>query len=132
MIKSVSYVVEIVEQLGWQKFNALGHSMGASIALMYSSAYPERVDSLILIEGLGPMSSPASSTVRNVRKAIDSERKFATKTTSTKLYSSLDDAISARLNTLVSFPGKQTLSHEAARILVSRSYLVTGYSNINI
>jgi pimeloyl-ACP methyl ester carboxylesterase len=125
MIKSVAYVVEVIEQLGWSTFSIVGHSMGAAIALMYTSVYPERIVDMVLIEGLGPMSLPASATVKNLKKAIEAERKSAAKSAPTKLYPSLADAVNARVASVAAFPGNQTLSREAAQSLVSRvAYLV--------
>ncbi|MFT7521917.1 MAG: pimeloyl-ACP methyl ester carboxylesterase [Kiritimatiellia bacterium] len=49
----VADVQAIVQKLGGQ-VDLVGHSMGGSIAALYSSLRPETVRRLVLIEGLGP------------------------------------------------------------------------------
>ena len=48
-----SYCLSIQEALGWEKSHVLGHSMGANIGLLYAGSFPERIDRLALIEGIG-------------------------------------------------------------------------------
>ncbi|MDG0815295.1 alpha/beta fold hydrolase [Bdellovibrio svalbardensis] len=47
---------KIVDELGWKKFNLVGHSMGGRNVLVFASKYPEYVDKLV-IEDIGPESS---------------------------------------------------------------------------
>eukprot|EP01033_Poteriospumella_lacustris_P008418 gene8419-6079_t len=94
--------------------------MGASISLMYSSVFPEKVEKLVLIEGFGPLVEPPEATTRNLRRAIDSDRSMRLKGTKPKLYPNLTSAIDARVNIVKSYPGKQYISREAARALVAR------------
>ena len=42
------------------------------------------------------------------------------KTKSRKLYPTLKDAINTRIANVKTFPGQQTISYEAAKLLVSR------------
>ena len=44
-------VLGVAEQLGLERFDLLGHSMGASIAMLIAGAYPEKVRQLVLIDG---------------------------------------------------------------------------------
>lgn len=55
-LDAVPHVVQVADTLGWEKFSILGHSMGASIAPLVSGTIPERIQTLLLIEGLGPFS----------------------------------------------------------------------------
>jgi pimeloyl-ACP methyl ester carboxylesterase len=48
-------LIALVEQLGVQRIILVGHSIGASTALRFAAAYPERVDKLVLV---GPPSAP--------------------------------------------------------------------------
>ncbi|EPM99030.1 alpha/beta fold family hydrolase, partial [Pseudomonas syringae pv. actinidiae ICMP 19070] len=48
-------VLQVAEQLGWQRFALLGHSLGAIIAVLLASSLPERVTHLALIDGLVPL-----------------------------------------------------------------------------
>ncbi len=47
----------IIDELGFKKIILVGHSMGGRNALCFASAYPERVDKLI-IEDIGPEGDP--------------------------------------------------------------------------
>ena len=54
------HVGQVLDLLEWntdQQVVLIGHSMGGSVALMYTAAYPERVSSLVLLESLGPMTT---------------------------------------------------------------------------
>lgn len=47
----------IAQELGWEKFTLVGHSMGGRNALMFAHKFPEKLERLI-IEDIGPESSP--------------------------------------------------------------------------
>ncbi len=49
----------------------VGHSMGASVALYYAGAFPERVRGLVLVDGIGPESTPVSAAPALMRRWID-------------------------------------------------------------
>ncbi len=42
------------QQLGWEKFSLLGHSLGGIISVLIAGAVPERVERVALIDGLVP------------------------------------------------------------------------------
>ncbi len=51
----------ILDDLGWQKVNLLGHSMGGRVVYTFAAAYPDRVDKLIIVD-IGPDISPTSAS----------------------------------------------------------------------
>ena len=51
-----------LESLGWGDCHVIGHSLGAAIAAAYSAGAPERVQSLVLLDSMGPLSAPATRT----------------------------------------------------------------------
>ena len=51
-------VIGILDALGWEQAILLGHSMGAAVATLVASAYPDRIEALWLVEGLGPWTYP--------------------------------------------------------------------------
>jgi len=63
-------VLAAAEALGWERFHLLGHSLGGAAASVLAAACPERVESLSVIEGLGPLSAPPDHTTEGWRKAV--------------------------------------------------------------
>ena len=47
-------LANLIDALGKGPVTLVGHSLGGSVAVMYSGTYPERVRKLVSIEGLGP------------------------------------------------------------------------------
>lgn len=44
----------VVRTLGLTRFSLIGHSMGGTISFLYAGTFPERLEKLVLIEGVGP------------------------------------------------------------------------------
>lgn len=111
----------MADHLGWDKMIVLGHSMGAAVSSLFAGTFPEFVNKLVLIEMLGPVTFPEADAPALMRKAFDAEMKFLAKPSSLpKIYNSLQDAAAARVATVSSYPGSQSLSMEAALHLVRR------------
>ncbi|MEL6723873.1 MAG: alpha/beta hydrolase [Pseudomonadota bacterium] len=47
-------LASLVEHLGLKTFTLLGHSLGGNITLRYTGLFPDKVEKLVAIEGLGP------------------------------------------------------------------------------
>jgi pimeloyl-ACP methyl ester carboxylesterase len=47
-------LANLIDALGKGPVTLVGHSLGGSVAVMYTGTYPERVRKLVSIEGLGP------------------------------------------------------------------------------
>jgi pimeloyl-ACP methyl ester carboxylesterase len=43
----------ILDDLGWSRIRLVGHSMGGRVALTFAALYPERVESLVIVD-IGP------------------------------------------------------------------------------
>jgi len=67
-------VLAAADLLGWQRFHLIGHSLGGAVASVLAAACPERIDSLSVIEGLGPLSAPPDRTAEGWRNAIHASR----------------------------------------------------------
>jgi pimeloyl-ACP methyl ester carboxylesterase len=67
-------VLDAADALGWQRFHLLGHSLGGAVAAVLAAACPERVSSLSVVEGLGPLSAPADRTAAGWRRAVNASR----------------------------------------------------------
>lgn len=53
-------LLEILDELAWEKINLIGHSMGGRNALAFADLYPDRVKRLV-IEDIGPSMNHAGS-----------------------------------------------------------------------
>ena len=52
-IDMVMDVIEVADVLGWERFSLLGHSMGAGVATYLAGTLKDKIDCVILIEGIG-------------------------------------------------------------------------------
>jgi pimeloyl-ACP methyl ester carboxylesterase len=117
--KYVSVVHEVLEKMGWAKSTIIGHSMSSGTAMLYAGAFPSNVEKLVMIDGFGPLTSPQTRAAGNLRKAIEKDVSQVIGK-APKLYPSLRVAVEARVRTVSTYPGKQYISHDAAKALVSR------------
>jgi len=125
------YIAEVASALSWNKFDIVGHSMGAGVAVVYAAAFPEHVRRMVLLEGGGPLAKNASDCSRHVRAACDRRIRSNKllypngndnkRESSARLYPNIGAAIAARLNTVSRFPGSQYLSEQAAHAMVARA-----------
>ncbi len=104
-------VAAVADWIGWQTFALLGHSMGAGIASMMPAAFPDRVERVILLEGVGPLSAPPGEVVERFRSALQAEQRMAS--AQQRLFPDLDSAVAARVR-------DTELDPDAARLLVER------------
>ncbi|HET6582699.1 MAG TPA: alpha/beta hydrolase [Nannocystaceae bacterium] len=111
-LDTVAEVAMAVHALGWPRFGLLGHSLGAAVASTLAGTWPDRVDALVCLEGLGPMSEHPRHAADRLAKALaDQIDKGAKRPV---VHASVDDAV-ARLG--ASFA---KLSPVAARVLCTR------------
>jgi pimeloyl-ACP methyl ester carboxylesterase len=100
-----------LDALGWESAHLVGHSLGAAIATIFSTAAPERVRSLTLIDALGPYANQPGDTAEQLRRSSASVRGNPRPR---KTYASVEDMVKARL-------ANSDLSEAAARLIVERS-----------
>lgn len=113
---NVQDVLAVADELGWQQFHLLGHSMGAGIASLLAGALPERVLSLALIEGLAPQAAEPAELPEQMALAI---RRRQRRERQPKCYADIEAAVRARMN------GRFPVTEQAARWLVERSIVHT-------
>ena len=107
----VDYTVrlhEIISKLKLDKIHLMGHSMGAAISSMYAASFPELIESVILIDGLGPLVNDADDSCSILRESIINREKYKN---SKKPIPNLDLAAKARMS-------NGTLDYNSAKILV--------------
>lgn len=135
------YIAEAVKELKWwnpvrgnrmnqsqngnstQQFVLVGHSMSAGLSLLYSAAFPEQVQKLILLDSLGHLSRPANTTSQNLRQYVQSRQldgPLLQQQENCFYYPTLEAIVKARIRSPSMFPGKQYISEQAARELVKR------------
>jgi len=66
----VQAVLAAADALELPRFSLLGHSLGAGIASLVAAARPERIERLLLIEGLGPLGDDGAHTLERFRHAL--------------------------------------------------------------
>lgn len=105
----------VTEQLGWERFAILGHSLGAITAALLAGSVPERITRLALIDGLFPLIEKPEHAPERFGSALRAELALARKRK--PVYGDVEQAIRARV--LGGFP----VSREAAALLVSRGLM---------
>lgn len=113
---NVADVLAVADELGWQQFHLLGHSMGAGIGSLLAGTMPERVLSLVLLEGLAPMADEPDELPEKMALAI---RRRQHRERRVKFYPDIESAVAARMK------GRFPVTEQAARWLVERSIVHT-------
>jgi pimeloyl-ACP methyl ester carboxylesterase len=111
----VDFVPDVLlaaDALNWTRFTLLGHSLGAAIACFVAAIAPERVERLLLIEGLGPLAGEAAAAPPQL--ALSMQQWLALSGKTPPRYASVEEA--ARLRQQAG-----DLSLAAATLLVERS-----------
>lgn len=65
----------VLDALGWPNCHLAGHSLGGVVACTYAAAAPGRVDRLVALDGLGPLSARPGNTTARIRASLASFRK---------------------------------------------------------
>ncbi|MGE7991174.1 alpha/beta hydrolase [Pseudomonas sp. NPDC089554] len=108
-------VLRVAEQLGWERFALLGHSLGAIISVQLAGALPERVSHLALIDGVVPPTLTEQDTAERLGMALQAQLRLDGKRKS--VYTSLEEGVQARMKGMVA------VSREAAELLAQRGLM---------
>lgn len=103
-------ILGVIEQLGWQTFDMMGHSRGAIISTILASAIPERVNHLILLDAVTPQAIPEEEFPKQLARFLKDKPRRLNK--EGRVYATTEEAVAARAKTGLSGP--------AARALASR------------
>jgi len=63
--------VRLLRRFDYERLALVGHSMGGSVALMLAGAWPELVQALVLLEGLGPPHQEPAAAVAQLRVWVE-------------------------------------------------------------
>jgi pimeloyl-ACP methyl ester carboxylesterase len=91
----VQTIPMILDALGWQQCHLVGHSMGGGVACIYTACSPKRIQTLSLIDLLGPLSSEAKEAPIKMAKALKDYS--AWDPTRKRYFDDLDAAVKARM-----------------------------------
>ena len=109
---NVQDVLAVADQLGLEQFSLIGHSMGASIATLVAGAFPERLNKVVLIEGIAPLVTEPDDTAEQLALAIKKRVRLLGR--AQKGYDDIQAAVTARMN------GRWPVDLQAAQWLVER------------
>jgi pimeloyl-ACP methyl ester carboxylesterase len=102
---------ELVAQIGAERIDLLGHSLGATLVAVHAAVAPHTLGRLLLVEGLGPIANDPATTLEQLQRAMAARAAF--KPGGLRLFATLDEAIDARRRA-------GDLSADAARMIVER------------
>ena len=104
---------ELLPQLSEQPVHLVGHSMGGSACVMFAAARPEKLLSLVLIEGIGPPEMAPRDPTAQLRAWLDGVAKVRSKTSKP-----MDDPRTALMRMRIQ---NRELSEELGLFLTSKS-----------
>lgn len=87
-------VLDALESLELTQATLLAHSMGAGVSCLLAAALPERVERLVLIDGLGTLTTPAEDTAKQLRKGLLGHRRRSSPAPG---YPDIESAVAARV-----------------------------------
>ncbi|MCC5791849.1 MAG: alpha/beta hydrolase [Legionellaceae bacterium] len=93
IVDAISLIRDLLAALGFKKMHLLGHSMGACIASLAGGVLDDRIQSLFLIDGLGPLTAAAEECQTQLRQYVLHEPE---KSRRTRSYASIKEAAQAR------------------------------------
>ena len=110
------------QQLGWDKFSLLGHSLGGIVSVLIAASVPERVERVALIDGLVPDTGEADKAAKKLGEALLAQIDLAAKKKT--VYESIEQAVQVRMR------GFMPVSQLASELLAQRglSPVAGGYS----
>ena len=111
--QDVGDLLDVANELGWQRCTLLGHSRGAGISLLFAAAFPERVDKLILLEGGVPLTGEPDEAPAGLADALREARALRGK--AGRVFAQRETAIAERA------AGFSKVMPAAAEVLARRS-----------
>ena len=104
-------VLAVVDALGWQDFNLVGHSRGAIISALLAATVPERVRRLVLLDAVMPEAVDEAAFPDQLRRFLNDKSRLQGR--QNRVYKTVDEAAASRR--------ERGLSAAAARIIAERN-----------
>lgn len=117
-------VLDAMDDLAIAETTLLAHSMGAAVSCLLAAALPERVEQLVLIDGLGALTTPPGDTAAQLRKGLIAHRRPRS---SPPRYVDIDTAVAARVA-----GGVTPIDADTARPLVARNSRVDDDGHVRL
>ncbi len=111
--QDVGDLLDVADELGWQRCTLIGHSRGAAISMLFAATFPERVDKLVLLEGGLPITAEPDEAPAGLAQALREARGLRGK--AGRVFATRAAAIAERT------AGFTKVTPDAAEILARRS-----------
>jgi len=113
LLENVVDVLAFIDEVSnGQPVSLIGHSLGGIVSSLLAAASPKRIDRLVLLDSLGPLTDETSNVLPQLRKAIAKASLF--KSSKMTVYPSKEMASSVRMK------GVGKVDRAAASLLVER------------
>lgn len=110
-------LTRIIEALGWSECHVLGHSLGGCIAPLLAVASPDVVQTLMLVEAIGPVSESAEQLPARMAKAMS--HRLDPGRFSSRLFDNKQEAIESRLRAA-------KMAQSSAKLIIDRQVTAEG------
>lgn len=104
-------VLGIVETLGWNEFDIIGHSRGAVIGSLFAASFPERIRHLVMLDAVGPQPVVEEKFPEQMRSFLEDKGRLLSR--DNRVFSTVDEAALMR--------EEGGLSEAAARLIAERN-----------
>jgi pimeloyl-ACP methyl ester carboxylesterase len=120
-IDGLYLIDDLAHHFELKQFNLIGHSMGAAISSLYAAAQPKKVNRLVMIESLGPLTATPENINELLNKSVRQRRLLVDKRK--PIYPEFEQALTARAEA-------SEIDKDLIRPLVERSLtkLAKGYT----
>jgi pimeloyl-ACP methyl ester carboxylesterase len=76
-IDYVAAVHAVLATLGWERCALMGHSLGAGVCAVLAGTIPARIERLVLLEGMGPLTTTPEDAPERLAGALDEQARKA-------------------------------------------------------
>ena len=112
-VDHVATLHHAIEAMGFERATLMGHSLGAGVCATWAGTFPEKVQRLILLEGLGPLTQADDTAPVRLRQALETQSARFGRTP--PVYSSRDVVLQRLLGV------QRKMKPESARLLLDRA-----------